>query len=302
MRDLPFIDAHVHLWDLKRIRYPWLMPPFGDDGPNGSVEPIARTYLLPDYLADADGWDVRGIVHIDAGAVPEAALDETDWLQDMADAEGMPNAIIAFAALDDPGVETLLKAHVQRKNVRGIRHIVNWHADPGRTYTPRDVTRDEAWQRGFSLLGKYGLSFDLQAYPAQFPGLAELIERHPEVPVIVNHCGMMVPGDPDGRAEWRAEMKALAGLANVSVKISGIGFAYRPWNLEQARGYVRDTIDIFGTHRAMIASDVPTDKLFGSFDRHLQAYRTITADLTPPEQRALFAGNANRIYRLGLAL
>ncbi|WP_213981762.1 amidohydrolase family protein [Sphingomonas sp. dw_22] len=302
MRDLPFIDAHVHLWDLERIRYPWLMPPFGHDGPNGSVEAIARTYMLPDYFADASGWDVRGIVHIDAGAVPEAALDETDWLQDMADDGGLPSAIVAFAALDHPGVEMLLQAHAQRRNVRGIRHIVNWHADPNRTYTPRDVTQDEAWQRGFALLGKYGLSFDLQAYPAQFPALARLIERHPEVPVIVNHCGMMVPGDPDGRGEWRAGMAALASCANVSVKISGIGFAYRPWNLEEARSYVRETIDIFGAHRAMFASDVPTDKLFGSFDRHLLAYRTIISDLTLPEQRALFAGNANRIYRLGIDL
>ena len=61
-RDLPFIDAHVHLWDLDRIAYPWLTPPFADDGPNGSVEPIAKTYLLDDYLADAAGRDVRGIV------------------------------------------------------------------------------------------------------------------------------------------------------------------------------------------------------------------------------------------------
>jgi predicted TIM-barrel fold metal-dependent hydrolase len=302
MRDLPFIDAHVHLWDLKRISYPWLTPPFANDGPNGSVEPIARTYLLQDYLADSAGWDVRGIVHVDAGAVPEAALDETDWLQDMADAEGMPNAIVAFAALDDPGVDTLLKAHAQRRNVRGIRHIVNWHPDPRRTYTPRDVTQDEAWQRGFALLGDHGLSFDLQAYPGQFPALAKLIERHPGIPVIINHCGMMVPSDPDGRREWRAGMTALAACANVSVKISGIGFAYRPWDMEQARGYVCDTIHIFGTHRAMFASDVPTDKLFGSFDRHLQAYRTIVSDLTVEEQRALFAGNANRVYRLGIEL
>ena len=49
----PFVDAHVHLWDLDHIRYPWLMPPFADDGPNGSVEAIAATYLLDDYLADA---------------------------------------------------------------------------------------------------------------------------------------------------------------------------------------------------------------------------------------------------------
>ncbi|WP_296616970.1 amidohydrolase [Sphingomonas sp.] len=297
---LPFVDAHVHLWDLSHIRYPWLTPPFAEDGPNGSVEPIARDYGLDDYLSDARGWDVRGIVHIDAGADPADALKETDWLQAMADARAMPNAIVAFAALDDPKVEALLAAHAERRSVRGIRHIVNWHPDPVRTYTPRDVTGDEAWKAGFALLGKHGLSFDLQAYPGQFPGLAPLLERHPEVPVMVNHAGMMV-GEV-GREEWRAGMRALAAIPHVSVKISGIGFAFRPWTIEQMRAYVLETIELFGTDRAMFASDFPTDKLFGGFDQHLDAYNAVVADFSDDERRALFAGNANRLYRLGLTL
>ena len=297
---LPFVDAHVHLWDLSHIRYPWLMPPFAEDGPNGSVEPIARDYGLDDYLADAGSWDVRGIVHVDAGADPADALKETDWLQAMADARGMPNAIIGFAALDDPEVEALLAAHAERRSVRGIRHIVNWHADPMRTYTPRDVTRDEAWATGFALLGKYGLSFDLQAYPSQFAGLAPLLERHPDVPVMINHAGMMV--GESGREEWRAGMRALAAIPHVAVKISGIGFAFRPWTIEQMRSYVLETIELFGTDRAMFASDFPTDKLFGGFDQHLDAYNAIVADFSDDERRALFAGNANRLYRLGLTL
>ena len=296
----PFVDAHVHLWDLSHIRYPWLMPPFAEDGPNGSVEPIARDYGLDDYLADARSWDVRGIVHVDAGADPADALKESDWLQAMADARGMPNAIVAFAALDDSKVEALLAAHAERRSVRGIRHIVNWHSDPVRTYTPRDVTGDEAWATGFALLGKYGLSFDLQAYPGQFPGLAPLLERHPEVPVMINHAGMMV--GESGRDEWRAGMRALAAIPHVAVKISGIGFAFRPWTIEQMRDYVLETIELFGTDRAMFASDFPTDKLFGGFDQHLDAYNAIVADFSDDERRALFAGNANRLYRLGLTL
>jgi len=297
---LPFVDAHVHLWDLSHIRYPWLMPPFAEDGPNGSVEPIAKDYGLDDYLADARGWDVRGIVHVDAGADPADALKESDWLQAMADARGMPNAIVAFAALDDPEVEALLAAHAERRSVRGIRHIVNWHPDPARTYTPRDMTGDEAWAAGFPLLGKYGLSFDLQAYPGQFAGLAPLLERHPDVPVMINHAGMMV--GESGREEWRAGMRALAAIPHVSVKISGIGFAFRPWTIEQMRSYVLETIELFGTDRAMFASDFPTDKLFGGFDQHLDAYNAIVADFSDDERRALFAGNANRLYRLGLTL
>jgi predicted TIM-barrel fold metal-dependent hydrolase len=53
MRDIPFIDTYVHLWDPSHMRYPWLSPPLRDDKPNGSVEPIA---------------DARGMVHVDAGA------------------------------------------------------------------------------------------------------------------------------------------------------------------------------------------------------------------------------------------
>jgi predicted TIM-barrel fold metal-dependent hydrolase len=295
-----FVDPHVHLWDLSHVRYPWLMPPFNDDGPNGSVEPIARDYGLDDYLADAGAWDVRGMVHIDAGAHPDDALKETDWLQAMADTRGMPNAIVAFAALGDPDVEALLAAHAERRGVRGIRHIVNWHRDPKRTYSDRDATLDPAWATGYALLGKYGLSFDLQAYPGQFPHIAEIVKRHPEIPVIIDHAGMLVGAE--GHAEWRSGMEALSALPHVSVKISGMGFAFRPWDIEQARSYVLETIDLFGTDRAMFASNFPTDKLFGSFDRHLSAYDAITADFSVGERQALFAGNANRIYRLGLSL
>lgn len=294
MRDLPFIDPHVHLWDLFRDRYAWLSAPFGDSGPNGNTQSIARNQLLDDYLAEAAHWNVVGMVHLDAGAANPLA--ETDWLQDMVDARGMPNGIVANAALDDPSVEALLADHARRRNVRGIRHIVSWHRDPNRTYLPRDVTGDEAWARGFGLLSKYGLSFDLQAYPTQFAGLARLIERHPETSVIVNHTGLGVDGD----ASWRTAMKAVAALPHVSIKISGLGFVYRPFTAGAVRDRVREAIDIFGTDRAMIASNFPTDRLFADFDTTLGALADAIADFSEAEQRAMFARNANRIYRLGL--
>jgi predicted TIM-barrel fold metal-dependent hydrolase len=298
----PFVDPHVHLWDLSHIRYAWLSPPFSDDGPNGSVEPIAKDYGLDDYLADASGWDVRGIVHIDAGAHPDDALKETGWLQAMADARGLPSGIVAFAALESPDLESLLAQHVAHRSVRGIRHIINWHADPRRTYSESDITTSDAWMQGFGLLAGYGLSFDLQAYPGQFAHLATLIAKHPDTQVIIDHAGMAIPDDTDGWRTWRRGMTALAALPNVAVKISGMGFTWRPWDVDQARPYVLETIDLFGTDRAMFASNFPTDKLFGSFDKHLGGYDAITAGFSSGERHALFAGNANRIYRLGLTL
>lgn len=298
----PLVDPHVHLWDLSHIRYPWLSGPFDTDNPNGSVEPIAKDYPLDAYLDDAARWDVRGIVHIDAGAHADDALKETQWLQATADARGMPSGIVAFAALQDDDVEDLLARHVEHENVRGIRQIVSWHPDPARSYGPADVTLSPQWERGFALLAKHGLSFDLQTYPGQMAHLANLIARHPDTQVIVNHTGMAIPGDPEGWEVWRMGMKALSTLPNVAVKISGMGFTWRPWSEDLARPYVLETIDMFGRDRAMFASNFPTDKLFGSFDAHFDAYDAITADFTGEERAALFGGNANRIYRLGLTL
>jgi predicted TIM-barrel fold metal-dependent hydrolase len=296
MERLPFIDAHVHLWDLARIRYPWLTPPFSEDGPNGDVSRIAHDYLLDDYLADAEGQDLRGMVHVDAGAEASAALRETEWLQSLADERGMPNAIVAFAALDDPDVETLLAAHAGHPNVRGIRHIVNWHPDPRRTYTALDVTDYDSWQRGFDLLAKYGLSFDLQCYPGQYANVARAIARNPETAVILNHCGMPV----DGFEQWRAEIGRLTALPNVSVKMSGFGFIDRDWWMDSIRPFALELIDRFGPDRVLLASDFPTDKLFSGFDYIFDTFADILADFSEDEQRGMFACNANRIYRLGL--
>jgi predicted TIM-barrel fold metal-dependent hydrolase len=131
-------------------------------------------------------------------------------------------------------------------------------------------------------------------------GLVDLFAAHPEIPVMINHAGMPVDTDEAGKALWRAGMTALAALPQVSVKLSGFGFIHRQWTEDQIRPYILEAIDIFGTDRCMFASDVPTDKLFGSLDRHLNAYASITAGFSEDERRDLFGRNANRLYRLGL--
>jgi predicted TIM-barrel fold metal-dependent hydrolase len=114
--------------------------------------------------------------------------------------------------------------------------------------------------------------------------------------------GMPVESDRNGAEMWLAGMRALATCPNVAVKISGAGFIHRPWTAESVRSYVLQAIDLFATERCMFASDFPTDKLFGSFDHTLSAYAELIADFSDGERRAMWGGNANRIYRLGLEL
>jgi predicted TIM-barrel fold metal-dependent hydrolase len=295
---IPFVDAHAHFWQLDRLDYAWLTPPFDDSGPNGDVSAIAHDYGPADYSEEAARWNVVGAVHVEAGAAPSQAIAETDWVQSVFEAHPLATAIVAFAALDAPDIDAQLAAQAKRQSVRGVRQIVNWHLDPNHTYTPRDVTSDDRWQRGFARLADHSLSFDLQAYPGQFSALARLIERHPDIPVFLNHAGMGV----DGEADWLNGLRALARLPHVAIKLSGLGFAVRPWDTQAAGDRVRRAIDLFGTDRAMMASNFPTDRLFASFDETLAMLHDTVADLSGSERSALFAANANRLYRLGLDL
>jgi predicted TIM-barrel fold metal-dependent hydrolase len=300
VQDLQIVDAHMHLWDLEKIPYPWLTPPL-PVGITGDVRSIAKTYLLDDYLRDSrDGGkvSVTKLVHVEAGADPSASLSETRWLQSVAKTRGFPNAIVAHAELNGPRVEALLAEHASHPNVRGIRQILNWHADPKKTYTPRDLLEDADWRKGFALLRKYGFSFDLQIYPSQMQAAARLASRHSDVTIVLNHTGMPVDRDAAGLQAWRTGMEALAQQPNVAVKISGLAMLDWQWSIESLRPFVWQTLDLFGTDRCMFGSNFPVDRLFGTFARQYGAYQSLTATCSASERAKLFAQNAERIYRI----
>ena len=138
-------------------------------------------------------------VHIECGWDPSDPVGETEWLQRLADQHGYPHGIVARATLDAPNVEQVLEGHARHKNIRGIRHAINWHPDPAKTYVNRpDLIRTKAWRHGFSLLQRFGLSFDLQLYPAQMADAAALARAYPDILIILDHAGMPVDRDKEG--------------------------------------------------------------------------------------------------------
>ncbi|WP_031554894.1 amidohydrolase family protein [Parvularcula oceani] len=295
MRDIPFVDAHVHFWELGRLDYDWLTPPFSDEGVNGDVSAIAHDYGPADYMRDAEGWRITGAVHVDAGAATEQALAETAWLEALAAETGLPSAIVAHVPLHRADADDLLAQQADHPSVRGIRQIVNHHPDPQRTYLGVDMTGNADWQAGFRALGRHGLSFDLQAYPHQFPVLADLFAQAPDTPVIVNHLGMAFPDETEA---WRQGMARLAELPQVSVKISGFGITHRGWTEDSIRPLILEALDLFGPSRLMAASDFPTDKLHARFEDCLCAYAAILSDLSEDEKRDIWGRNAARTYRI----
>ena len=95
-------------------------------------------------------------------------------------------------------------------------------------------------------------------------------------------------------AGWREAMAALARLANIAVKISGLG----DLRVEQRREVALALIELFGTRRAMFASNYPVDSLRASFDAIYREFDEFTRGFSDEERRALFHDNAVRIYRM----
>jgi len=300
MTALQVVDPHIHLWNVESLRYPWMKTAGGNF--MGRCDPILKTYEVRDYLADTQEVDVLKVVHVDAAHDPTNPVAETRFLQSLADAPGnraMPQAIVAYARLEEPGVEEVLAAHTQFRNVRGIRQTLNVHTDPYYDYVGRHFMREQAWRRGFGLLEKYQLSFDLQIYPTQMEEAASLARAHPGIQLILNHTGMFVDRSAvSGWRAWRDGMRLLAQCPNVAVKISGMGMIDHVWTVESLRPYALETIDAFGADRAMFASNFPIDRLYSSYGALWRAFDHIVSGASATERAALFRGNAERIYRI----
>ena len=177
-------------------------------------------------------------MHVEAGANPADSLKETRWLQSVADARGYPHALVAHAELNNPKVEALLAEHASQRNVRGIRQILNWHPDSKKTYTPRDWLGDADWHKGFALLRKYNLSFDLQIYPGQMQAAAQLASCHPDTTLILNHTGMPVDrGERGCRRGARAGMQAPGGAAERGGENLRLGMLDWQWTTDSLRPF-----------------------------------------------------------------
>ena len=299
MSDLPLVDAHQHFWDLERNYLPWLcdQPPipfrYGDYGA------LRRSYLPADYRRDSAGQNIVKTVHVETEWDPADPVGETRWLQTIIEASGFPHGIVAQARLDRDDVETVIKGQCAFPQVRGIRD------KPRAAETPDRVERgvpgsmgDPKWRRGYALLARHGLSFDLQTPWWHLAEAALLARDFPETLIILNHTGLPSDRSEEGLSGWRHAMRLLAEQPNVVCKISGLGQADRPWTVESNRPIVLDTIAIFGIERCMFASNFPVDSLVADFATIYDGFRTIVTGLGAAEQAALFHDNAVRFYRL----
>ena len=266
------------MWDPRAHYYPWLCDPQPIAFRYGDYSAIRRPYLLENYRADSAGWNVERGVYVEAEWDPRDPRGEMGFIAETRKADGFPTVAIGQAWLDREDCAAVLESHAARGFVRGIRH----KPKPG-------MMDDAGWREGFRRLAPLGLHFELQAPWHQLGEAARLSRDFPHTLVVLNHTGL--PADAE-LADWRKAMAQLAACPNAAVKISGLG------NVKRKREVVLASIELFGSARAMFASNFPVDSLRASFAQIYSSFEEITRGFGSAERRALFHDNAVRIYRM----
>lgn len=292
----PCIDAHHHIWELKRI--PWLAGPmlpriFGE------YSALRRDYPVDAFKRDLAPHGITGSVHVQANVGPGDEVAETAWLQAIADVHGVPNGIVAYADLAAPDVAALLDRHAAHANLRGIRQQLHWHANPQYSFAPRpDLMNDPAWRAGLAQVQQRGLSFDLQVFPGQMADAVRLARDFPGVRFVLLHAGMLEDRSADGWALWRRGMRDLAACPNVWTKLSGLGTFVRACSVELWRPVIEETITLFGPARCMYGSNYPIESLWTTYARIFETTQECLAGLSSAERRAVLHDSAAAFYRL----
>ena len=296
---LPVVDAHHHVWDLSLKAHPWLTGQPRASFRYGDYSAIRRTYLAADYRRDTARFNVVKTVYVEAEWDERDPVGETRWVHETAEREGLPHAMVAQAWLDRVDAAQVLAEQAAFPLVRSLRH------KPKSAARPQDAKRGAPgsmdcprWREGFALLAGHRLHFDLQTPWWHLDAAAELARDFPATTIILDHTGLPADRSADGLAGWRSAMQLLAREANVAVKISGLGVPGERWTAELQGPVVRDAIAMFGTERAMFASNYPVDSLVATFDKIYVSFLEITRDLPEAVRRRLFHDNAARIYRL----
>ena len=295
---MKIIDAHHHTWDRTVFPYSWM----DDPHPVGDISDLKKNYLIEDLLEDAKDLELIKSVHIQCGGGKDSPVEESKWLQSLADGEnskGFPHGIVAYSDFLDPNAEKEIEMHCEYKNTRGIRYLLNF--DPENKincFAYKEVLTDSTFKSNYALLEKYNLSFDMHLWWTQYVHANNLIKSYPNTLNIINHAGTPRKRDSEYLSNWRNGLKLLAENSNTVIKISGLGMFDQQWTTESIRPLVMDCIEIFGVDRSFFSTNFPVDKLFSSYKKVWDAYFEITNDFSLDEKEKLFFKNAEKYYRI----
>jgi predicted TIM-barrel fold metal-dependent hydrolase len=319
--NLPIVDPHHHLWELR---------------------PGVPNFMFPEVLADlgGSGHNVTQTVFIECGSMYRAEgpremrfVGEVEFVNGVAAQSASGNygpmrvasgivGRVDFTTGDavKPVLEALMRAGDGR--LKGTRYNAFYTEIPvmGMEHAPliqpKGLLADTKFRQGAASLAEHQLSMDTGCFHPQLMDMVAFVSAVPNVTMVLNHVGGPLTIGPYATdaagtfADWKKGMTELAKRPNVVVKLGGLG---QDWNYPighvgaattsvalaaKWKPWIETTIELFGVQRCMFESNFPVDKTTCSYGTVWNAFKRITAGASADEKAQLFAGVARKVYRL----
>ena len=297
MKNIPIIDAHHHFWDLSLKKNPWLNPDKQIPFRYGDYKSICKNFLISDYFEVSKNHNIVKTIHMETEWDPSDPIGETKWIQKLYEMTGFPNALVAQAWFDRDDIEKVLKNQSKFDLTRSIRHKPKSTKNPKiKLDNIKGSLNDPIFRKGYSLLKKHKLHFDLQTPWWHLNDATKLAKDFPDTIIILNHTGLPSDRTIDGLNQWRMNLEEFSDQPNTAIKISGICVPNKKWSVKLNKEIVLNTIEIFGYERCMFASNFPVDSIWASFDQIFDGFKKITSQMSTHEVKCLFHDNAVKYY------
>ncbi|MDR2617289.1 MAG: amidohydrolase family protein [Treponema sp.] len=283
MLDFGIADAHLHLWDLDKLSYPWLK-----DNPF-----LNRTFALPEYNAACGGVRVDKMVFVQCEADTSLYREEAAWVTGLAASDPRIAGIVPWAPLEKgEGAEEDLAEFAKNPLVKGIRRIIEFEPDMDFCLKPDFIA-------GLKLLPKYGFSFDININYRHNRNVLRMLEKIPPVPCILDHIGK--PPIRDRKLEpWKTEIRRMAEFPNLYCKVSSLATEgdHKNWTIDDIRPFSDAVFEAFGFDRVVFAGDWPVSSQAASFTVCVETLLELVKGAGRQELYKLFRTNAENFYRI----
>ena len=173
------VDAHHHIWRINDLD--WLKGPtqpriFGD------YSNIKKDYLISDFLVDLQNSGVEKSVYIQVNWPVKQEIMEAEWVQEVANEFGWPNAIIGYVDFSSEEARETINRLNSFPLMRGVRQQLHWHQNPLYCFQPTpDLMLEKSFQKNFALIQDFGWTFELQVFSSQMKNACLFAKTFPKV-------------------------------------------------------------------------------------------------------------------------
>ena len=272
------IDSHQHFWRLSRGDYDWMAPTF---------KAIYRDFQPHDLKPYLKSYQISKTVAVQAAAT----VAETKYLLQLARENDWIAGVVGWVDMTSPDAIATLERLQANPRFVGIRPMIQDIADPDWMLRP-ELTPVFHW------LEENQLAFDALVKPVHLKNLARLLDRHPDLKVVIDHGGK-----PNIRErqfdDWAEDIAYLAKHTQVYCKLSGLlTEAALDAGYHELSLHIDYLLKCFGPDKLMWGSDWPVLNLAADYGRWVVLCEQALATLPGPDQRKIWRDNAIAFYNL----